>query len=183
MGEQMSSAKEFSDKLRSNYAFMGKTVFDLHCLIQKQSDELYLEKEMGFPVVVSSTLLFLDSVESASTMEIGRVLNHTHQLVAQRIKILLKHNLIAGMPDPNDKRKTLYHLTAAGQQKAQILQLYCDDARIAFQSLSDELGVDIQQLLNDISSALKKKSFAERFPPRNKTYSELVNDGSQNHEN
>ncbi|MFQ3250009.1 hypothetical protein [Glaciecola sp.] len=45
----MTKESHFSNQIRSNYAFMAKSVFDLHFLIQSQSEELYSEKEMGFP--------------------------------------------------------------------------------------------------------------------------------------
>lgn len=179
----MNSSKNFKKDLQSNYAFLAKTVFDLHCLIQKQSDELYLEKEMGFPVLVSSTLLFLSSYGSASLVEIGKALNHSHQLVAQRIKILLKLNLIQGTLDPKDKRRTLYTLTEEGQDKSKVLHLYCIDASAAFQDVSDELGVDIQKLFNNIIVALKNKTFGERFPERTNTYSEQIKEEHENNEN
>jgi hypothetical protein len=41
-------------------------------------------------------LLFLSSIEQASLTQIARTLGHPHQLIAQRVKILLKLKSIEG---------------------------------------------------------------------------------------
>lgn len=170
----MNDESHFSNQIQTNYAFVAKSVFDLHCLIQSQSEELYVEKEMGFPVWASSTLLFLATTEHASIMQISKALNLSHQLTSQRVKMLLKLGLIEGVQDTNDKRRTMYHLTGAGQKKAKILDLYCLDAAQAFKDLSTEIGVDIQHVLNAATAALQKKSFAERFPEHKEPYAHQV---------
>lgn len=154
----MSEESRFSNQIKSNNAFVAKSVFDLHSLIQSQSEALYIEKDMGFPVWASSTLLFLVSVDDASIMQISQALNLSHQLTSQRVKALLKLGLIEGIQDDNDKRRTLYHLTSKGQEKSKILELYCLDASQAFEDLSNEIGVDIQRVL---TAAITASLFAQ----------------------
>ena len=168
----MSTEDKFSNQLKSDNAFLAKTVFDLHRLIQEQSNELYLEKDMGFPVAVSSTLLFMSQQPHVSTMQVATALNITHQLVSQRIKVLLKLGLIEGNTDGNDRRKTFYSLTSRGQQKVQVLNLYCLDAASAFSDLSDEVGVDLQKVLNAAINALHRTPFGKRFPTNVLSYNE-----------
>ncbi|TPH13975.1 MarR family winged helix-turn-helix transcriptional regulator [Litorilituus lipolyticus] len=170
----MTKESRFSNQIKSNYAFLAKSVFDLHCLIQNQSEELYVEKEMGFPVWASSALMFLASVKRASIMQISQALNLSHQLASQRIKIMLKLELVEGIKDDDDKRRTLYHLTSKGQEKSAVLDLYCKDAAQAFQDLSNEVGVDIQQVLNSAITALQAKSFNNRFPQNQQSYKQRV---------
>lgn len=164
----------FNRQIKSNYAFVAKTIFDLHCLIQSQSEELYEEREMGFPVWASSTLLLLETAKCASIMQISKELNLSHQLTSQRIKTLLNLELIEGVQDPKDKRRTLYHLTSKGQEKSKILDLYCLDAAQAFKDLSTEIGVDIQNILNSAIDALKNKPFGKRFPEHQESYEQRV---------
>lgn len=170
----MSKETKFSNQITTNYAFLAKTVFDLHSLIQAQSDEFYRENEMGFPVWASSTLLLLASVNTASIMEISQGLNLSHQLTSQRIKMMLSLELVEGINDPNDKRRTLYRLTEKGEEKAKILDLYCLDAEKAFKELSNEVGVDLQSVLNSAINALIKKPFGQRFPNYEATYQQRV---------
>ena len=174
MVKKMSIEASFSDNLKSNYAFLAKTVFDLHMLIQAQSEALYEEREMGFPVSVSSTLLFLTHTSKASITQIAKALNHPHQVISKRIKKLLKLQLVSGTKDPEDKRTTLYSLSPAGKEKAQILTLYSVDAANAFRELSEEVGIDIQEVLNTSIAALQNKSFGERFPKQNLSYSQQL---------
>jgi DNA-binding MarR family transcriptional regulator len=170
----MNKESHFSNQIRSNYAFLAKTVFDLHSLIQAQSEKLYEEKELGFPVWASSTILMLASVKKASIMEISQGLNLSHQLTSQRIKTMLNLELVEGIQDPNDKRRTIYRLTRKGIEKSKILDMYCEDAEQAFKDLSTEVGCDIQSVLNSAISALKNKPFGDRFPANKYSYQERI---------
>ena len=170
----MIKKSEFNNEITSNYAFVAKTVFDLHSLIQAQSEKLYQEKELGFPVWASSTILMLSSVKLASIMEISQGLNLSHQLTSQRVKLMLKLELVEGIEDPNDKRRTLYRLTTKGLEKSKILDLYCFDAEQAFRDLSNDISVDIQSVLNSAIQALTEKSFGKRFPNHEHSYQERV---------
>lgn len=170
----MKTESDFYHELKSNYAFLAKSVFDLHCLIQAQSDELYQQKEMDFPVSVSSTLLFLSTINSASITQIAKALNHPHQVISKRIKKLLQLELINGFKASEDKRTTIYSLSDKGKEKVKILDLYCIDAAKAFQDLSKDVGIDIQKMLNVTISALKDKPFGSRFPKHTQSYSQRV---------
>lgn len=170
----MSKKSHFSNQISSNYAFLAKTVFDLHSLIQAQSEELYAEKELGFPVAASSTILLLSDVNEASIMEISQTLNLSHQLTSQRIKIMLNLKLVEGFQDEKDKRRTLYKLTSKGLEKSKILKLYCVDAEHAFKDLSNEVGADVQSILNSAIEALKHKPFGKRFPAHANSYQDRV---------
>jgi DNA-binding MarR family transcriptional regulator len=114
-------------------------------------------------------------------MQISQALNLSHQLASQRVKVLVKSELVDGIRDASDKRKTSYYLTPKGQEKSKILDLYCLDAAQAFEDLSSEIGVDIQSVLNSAIAALKSKSFGERFPESQQSYKQRVaiNKGDQ----
>jgi DNA-binding MarR family transcriptional regulator len=160
----MSYEEEFRKGLSVNKAFMAKRVFDLHLLILKQAEQVYTDRGIVFPVSVSSTVLFIASVKGASLAAIARALGHPHQLIAQRVKTLLKLGLVIGRQDSHDKRRTFYKLTKAGQKQSELLNDYCTEAAIAFNHLSAELGVDLHQLLDRACTALDANSFAKRFP-------------------
>jgi DNA-binding MarR family transcriptional regulator len=160
----MLQEEQFKNDISVNKAFMAKRVFDLHLLILKQAEEVYIRKEIVFPVAVSSVVLFLSSVDHASLAKISRALGQPHQLIAQRTKVLLKLGLIEGQQDPDDKRRTLYKLTQQGKEQSLLLNEYCIEAADAFNHLSEELGVDLHQLLDKAYKALETYSFAKRFP-------------------
>lgn len=162
----MPDARKFREALEVDAAFTGKMALDFAFLIATQAEDVYKNKGICFPVTVSSTLLFLTRVQAASLLEISAALGHQHQLVAQRIKILLKLELIEANADALDRRRTLYRLTRVGRRQGKILQDYCGEAAQVFIELSDEVGVDLLDALHQASTALQKTPLLERFIAR-----------------
>lgn len=160
----MTRESEFKKSISQNRAFLAKRVFDLHLIIIEQAEDVYSKMGMIFPVTVSSVVLFLTTAKQASLSDISKALGQPHQLIAQRVKTLLKLGLIEGCQDENDKRKTLYHFTTKGKEQSELLDTYCIEAEIAFNDLSKELGLDFHQLLDRACKSLEETSFADRFP-------------------
>ena len=160
----MTRESEFKNSISENRAFLAKRVFDLHLIIINQAEDVYSKMGMIFPVTVSSVVLFLTSAKQASLSDISKALGQPHQLISQRVKVLLKLGLIEGYQDENDKRRTLYQFTTDGKLQSELLETYCVEAEIAFNDLSEELGLDFHQLLNRACESLEKNSFANRFP-------------------
>lgn len=159
----MSTIENFQAALATDSAFTGKLALDLAYLIEAQAEDVYVQRDIIFPVIASSTMLFMDSVASASLLEIAKVLGHPHQLVAQRIKALLNLKLLKAKGDAGDKRRTLYSLTPAGRIQAQRLKDYCSDASSVFSALSAELGVDLQHVLRNACANLKQIPLGKRI--------------------
>ena len=154
---------EFKELLDHDPAFMGKMAVDFATLIARQADTVYEARGMGFPVIVSSTLLYLVEVGPASLTEIAAGLDHSHQLVKQRTDILQKLGLIRTQRDPNDGRRTLFHLTTRGVAEGEHLLAYRTEAARIFRALSEEVGVDLAVVLPRARMALERKPLAERF--------------------
>lgn len=159
----MNFTDNFEDRIAHNSAFLGKTAHDFALLILRQAESVYGRYGISFPVSVSSTVLYLSEARSASLLDIARGLDHPHQLIAQRIKILLKHDLVVGEKDPDDQRRTLYKLTVEGQKQAERLAAYCRDAAVVFDTLSNEVGGRLQAMIQQASDALKATPMAARF--------------------
>jgi DNA-binding MarR family transcriptional regulator len=159
----MHAAENFKTAVALDPAFTGKMALDFAHLIGIQAESVYQARGIVFPVSASSAMRFLDSVETASLLDVTRALGHQHQLVAQRVKILLKLELIEAQADPHDKRRTLYRLTPAGRRQAQTLQDYCVQAAIVFEELSSEVGCDLLAALRTAARALQKTTLFERF--------------------
>ena len=86
---------DFAEFINNNAAFTNKRFFDLVTLINEQADIVYQRLGIKFPVVVSSTVLYLAKSKEGSLTEIAKGLGMSHQLISQRIKILLNlENLI-----------------------------------------------------------------------------------------
>ena len=153
----------FAEFLNNNVAFTNKRFFDLFTLINEQADVVYKDLGIKFPVVASSTVLYLAKSKEGSLTEIAKGLGMSHQLISQRVKILLNLELIEKRPAPNDKRKTIYTFTEEGEKQSQLLLDYCEGAEKAFDNLSESVGVDLLKTMNKAIEALNETSFAERY--------------------
>lgn len=159
----MHDTNKFAQSLKHNRAFTAKLLFDLHLLITEQAADVYRDMGIIFPVSVSSTVLYLNSVEQASLTQIAKALSQPHQLISQRIKTLLKLDLLVKSSDKVDKRRTFYSLSSVGKQQGKLLKEYCYGAEVAFNNISEEIGVDLHELLNQSIDSLHKNSFSNRW--------------------
>lgn len=159
----MNNDEDFRAELAADAAFTAKMALDFALLVSRQAESVYERKGITFPVTVSSTVLYLTGVNTASLVEIARALGHPHQLIAQRLKILLKLELIKCAPDPNDRRRTVYSLTKEGSRQSVRLRKYCGEAAKVFSDLSDEIGVDLLSALGAAVSSLQQTPLSRRF--------------------
>lgn len=144
-------------------AYTAKKLLDLAYLIIDQVADVYVQKGMIFPVICSSTLLFLSKRGPASVTEIARVLEHPHQTIAQHLATLGKLGIVKKRQDKTDKRRSEYHLTQTGVKQAALLDNYNLQAAEVFQSLDEDVAVDLARVLDASMAALKKWPMADRF--------------------
>ena len=159
----MNKEHNFRVELAADPAFTAKMAYDFAMLVGRQAESVYQSMGIAFPVTVSSTVLYLTKVKASSLAEIARALDHPHQLIAQRLKTLLKLELIESKPDPSDRRRTEYRLTKKGKSQGKHLQKYCSEADGIFSDLSTELGVDLLAALRNAHAALQDVPLSRRF--------------------
>ena len=145
--------------------FIGKYADDLGQLISAQIKPVYAALGIIVPVKSCSLVHTLAKLKQASLMELANHLNQSHQLVKQKVPRLLELRIISQSQDPDDKRRTLYQLTEAGQQQAAILNQ--DPMAGIYQQLSDEVGCDIRQVLTRAIEQLQGKDLLTRFQEHN----------------
>jgi len=153
----------FYDSKVIDKAYTAKKLLDLAYLIQSQVTEVYRRKGMIFPVICSSTLLFLSRHGPASVTEVAKALEHPHQTVAQHFKTLSKLDIVQNRKDPLDKRRAEYFVTETGKDQADRLEQYNVEAADVFKSLDDDLAQDLGQILDAGRHSLLHRSMADRF--------------------
>jgi DNA-binding MarR family transcriptional regulator len=163
MKRRQLTKNSFYDSSVIDKAYTAKKLLDLFYLIQSQVSQVYRQKGMIFPVICSSTLLFLSRHGPASVTEVARALEHPHQTVAQHFKTLGKLGILKNQKDPLDKRRSEYFLTETGTDQAARLELYNVEAAEVFKSLDRDLGQDLGQLLDSGRHSLLQKTMVERF--------------------
>ncbi len=136
---------------------------DFASLMEKQARPVYKSIGIIFPVITSSTVNVIAQNQSASLLDVARALDIPHQLAAQRIKKLLKLNIISTHKDIEDKRKTNYQLTELGKTQNDLLNLYLSKADKVFSDLNEEIDVDFMVLLQQVNESFTARSLFQRI--------------------
>lgn len=142
-------------------SFIGKYADDLGQLISVQIKPIYQSLGIIVPVKSCSIIHTLQAVHQASLMEMANHLQQSHQLVKQKLPRLLKLGLIVAHDDPDDKRRTIYQLTAFGVEQAQLLKQH--SLTQVYKDLSQEINADLFQVLSAAIKGLKSKDLLSRF--------------------
>ena len=144
-------------------ALLGKRAEDLSNLIEEQSQPIFDSLGIIVPIKSCSTLLSLFELQQASVTDLARQLDHSHQLVKQKLPKLLKLGVIQQSPDKEDKRRTLYSLTPKGEAQSQKIKEYLKQSEKLVDSISKDIGVDIFDAIDNAIKAMKERSLLDRF--------------------
>ncbi|MEO0613757.1 MAG: MarR family transcriptional regulator [Pseudomonadota bacterium] len=155
--------RDFYHDKSTRSAFLGKSALDLCQLSSEQVQEIYDQRGIDIPVLVSSTLLYLHRFGAMTLADIARALMQPHQLIAQRIDKLTRLKLVRRKADPRDGRRFELHLTKKGREQAARLSDCMDDMAIVYGALYREIECDLPQKLNDACDALAEKPLSVRF--------------------
>ncbi|GAA4356152.1 winged helix DNA-binding protein [Kangiella marina] len=149
-------------------ALLGKRAEDLSNLIEEQSQPIFDSLGIIVPIKSCSTLLSLFELQQASVTDLARQLDQSHQLVKQKLPKLLKLEVIQQSPDKEDKRRTLYSLTPEGLVQSKKIKEYLKQSEKLVNSISQDIGVDIFDAIDNAIKAIKERSLLERFQAEKK---------------
>lgn len=144
-------------------ALLGKRAEDLSNLIEEQSQPIFDSQGIIVPIKSCSTLLSLLELQQASVTDLARQLAQSHQLVKQKLPKLIKLGVIKQFPDKDDKRRTLYSLTPEGEVQSQKIKEYLEQSEKLVDSISQDIGIDIFDTIDNAIKAMKERSLLERF--------------------
>lgn len=145
----------------SDISFLGRLSEMLSLRIEEQTRELFDDAGIVVPVRSCSLLTALGQAGEASAAQIARTLGHSHQLVMQKIPVLLRLGLITPHPDPADARRKLFRLTDKGRAQLADIDAYRIRISEIYRRLFDEVG-DAHQVIIDTLSALEKRPLSQR---------------------
>ena len=94
--------------------------------------------------------------------EVAEQIGHTHASVSQIVKELVRHGLLATVPDAHDQRRRLLALTPQGHEVLPHLRAQTDDVRRSMQALLAESEVNLWQALNDFEQQLQRQPLRHR---------------------
>lgn len=142
-------------------AFLGRAVERLSALIADQSKAVFDAAGLVIPVRSCSLMMVLAKLGTASAADLARELEHSHQLVMQKIPKLIRLGLIEQCDDDDDARRRVFHLTDEGISQLAIFERCAKRIVMAYQELFEEVG-DIRRLVDRTIAALNDKPLDKR---------------------
>lgn len=143
-------------------AFLANTLDALVAQIVEQGEELLREAGMGFPARASSTVLLLGERAEMSAADIAKALRQPHQLVTQRIELLIELGIVARVDDPHDARRKTLRLTSKGRRQFDLFNRALEEAQAAFEDLFREIGCDLSVKAQLAVAALNRSPLLSR---------------------
>jgi DNA-binding MarR family transcriptional regulator len=151
----------YLDELRP--AFVAHLADRLNDAICRET-QIYADKLcIRAPVKTHSALLFLFKCGPASLTEIAARDGQSHQLLAARLEPLENLGLIERFEDPADGRRRPYRLTRTGQTEARRVEEATRREAEAMQTLFDEMGVDLNAVLEQAIERLRVTPLCRRI--------------------
>jgi len=144
-------------------AFLASTLERLAALIVEQGEELLRDAGVDFPARAASTVLLLGEQVQLSAADIAKSLGHPHQLVTQRIDLLIDMGIVARIDDRGDARRKVLSLTAKGKKQFQRLKARLVLADAAIAALLEEIGCDLSAAASKAIQALNRTSILTRI--------------------
>ncbi len=142
-------------------SFIGKQADDLGQLIKVQIQPLLEKLGIVVPVKSCSIIHYLYQSDDNSLADLAKQLQQSHQLVKQKLPRLIDLGLVTKTQDNNDKRRSIYQLTDQGREQAELLEE--NSLLHVYEDLSNEIGANLYQVLNDAIESLKQKDLLTRF--------------------
>ncbi len=143
-------------------AFIANSLRRLIDLIGAQGEIMLQDAGIEFPPRTVSSVLLIGERGKISAADIAKNLNEPHQLVTQRIDLLITLGIIERREDPSDKRRKTISLTPKGITQFQSLQKRLAEADVAFSNLYAEIDCDLPTVTLRMLDALESTSILDR---------------------
>lgn len=152
----------FPDSHELSGAFFAKRLEGLADRIVVQGEELLNDNGLDMPSRTVSLMLLIGERTRLSAADAAADLGQPHQLVTQRIELLLTMGLIERTEDPEDKRRKNVTLSAKGKDQYDRLLALLSRASRAFSGLFDEIECDLSSAVAKANAALNSRSLLDR---------------------
>jgi DNA-binding MarR family transcriptional regulator len=142
--------------------FLAASLERLVALIIEQGDEALKHSKIEFPGRATPTILLLAKEGPMSAADIARRLKESHQLVTQRLDLLIEKKIATRVADPRDGRRKLLRITTKGYDQLKLLGVELRIVEQIWAQLFDEIGADLAQAALRAIDALEKKPLMAR---------------------
>ena len=156
----------FEDGYINTHALRGAFIaHQLHNGVElrcEQGKEVLENADLPFPARAVSTVLLIGESGEVSTVEIANALKQPHQLVTQRVEVLIALGTVERLDDPRDGRRKILRLTRQGADQFVRMQDCLAKVSRAFGDLFEEIGCDLPGSAQRVAQALEERSVHER---------------------
>jgi len=152
----------YTDTHHLRGAFVANLLGRLVNMIVEQGEQLLLDAGIDFPSRSVSTVLMIGEVGKISAADIAVALSQPHQLVTQRIELLLDMKIVKRVSDPKDGRRKILMLTAKGTRQFKQLQKRLALADRAFETLFEDIDCDLISAAERAMDALTSNTILQR---------------------
>lgn len=143
-------------------AFVANLLGRLVDTIVAQGEDLLQDAGLDFPSRAASSILLIGERGNITAADIASALDQPHQLVTQRIELLIDLKIVKRINDPKDGRRKILVLTDKGTKQFMRLQARLANADRAFEILFKEIECDLPAVVARAMDALGKRSILDR---------------------
>jgi len=152
----------YTDTHQLRGAFVANLLGRLVDMIVEQGEQMLLDADIEFPSRSVSTVLMIGERGKISAADIAVALNQPHQLVTQRIELLLDIKIVKRVSDPKDGRRKILVLTAKGTKQFKLLQNRLALADRAFETLFQDIECNLISATERAMEALTANTILQR---------------------
>lgn len=142
--------------------FIASQLRSLADLISEQGELLLQDAGLEFPARAVSSVLLIGERGEISTADIAKVLKQPHQLVTQRIDILITSGIVERFADAQDGRRKILRLTPRGKVQFELLQERLAKVSRVFADMFEHLQCDLPEITNRVTTELDNRSVLDR---------------------
>lgn len=143
-------------------AFVANQLERLAALIVAQGDALLEDAGVSIPPRTVSIVLLLGERGRLSVADIAKMTERPHQLMTQRVELLIELGIVRRADDPEDGRRKIVVLTAKGSEQHRRLNACLVRAKAAFAALFREIECDLPAVILRAMDALKRSPLSAR---------------------
>ncbi len=144
-------------------AFVSNKLTDLTDLIAEQGEDLLRDANLDIPSRAVSIMLLIGERGEISAADIANLLQQPHQLITQRVDLLISLALIKRRSDPRDGRRKILVLTANGVDQFDQLTARMVQVAEVFAALFEEIECDLAAMTMRAVEALHRSPILERI--------------------
>ena len=141
----------------------GAILFRTSELINSQGSDVFQRLGISLPASRISIVLTLHAKGALSSTELSEHIGLSRQLIESRLKPSIKDGFFISLIDSNDSRRRIYDIAESARIEADRIVAIMTDFEEVYSKLWQEIGVDLEQALKLMESALAMQPLTERL--------------------